>query len=200
MIEPYYITGRGVARVYKTLTESDERLDSDDNVAVNVRVEKLHKGGRKNGDANLSPLMRTLIGAAAEVDNNNAETAKQFRVSDRAVANYRKGRTSHDAAIQPIAKQGVEAIVEKVGTMQAVKEKATSRLSSLFDGPISEENLDTLKPREAISAAKDLATVIDRVTPKTDVQDNRVQFVIFAPRQKEEKEYDVVNVSAREVD
>jgi hypothetical protein len=64
--------------VYKTVTESDERLSRDDNLAAKVEVRKLHEGGRKNGDTNLSPLMRTLIGAAAEVDGNNAKTAKTF--------------------------------------------------------------------------------------------------------------------------
>lgn len=189
--------------LYKTVTESDERIAAEDNLSPLLRVEKLHKGGRNNGDKNLSPMLRTIIGAAAELDGNNAETARTFGVSDRAVANYRRGRTSHDTAIQPADKNAVEKVVEAGRDKRAeAKDAAIDRLASLFDGdgPISEDNIKTLKPREGIAAAKDLATVIDRITPKDANVDNRVQFVIFAPRQKEEKEYDVVNVDAREVD
>jgi hypothetical protein len=144
--------------VYKTVTESDARIAREDNLASKVEIRKLHEGGRKNGDTNLSPLMRTLIGAAAELDGNNAKTAKTFGVSDRAVANYRKGRTSHSTEIKAAAKSDVDEIVTIAKDQkQDIKSKATSRLDSLFDGPISEENLSTLKPREAISAAKDLA-------------------------------------------
>ena len=186
--------------MYKSVKESDERLNSDDNIAAKVRVEPLHKGGKKHGDANLSPMMRTLIGAAAEVDGNNASTARTFGCSDRAVANYKLGRTSHSESIDPVARSEVQEQVEVLtDKREGIKDKALSRLDSLFDGPISAENLDTLKPREGISAAKDLATVIDRVTPKDNIQDNRVQFVIFAPRQREEKEYETVDVEAREV-
>jgi hypothetical protein len=186
--------------VYKTVTESDERIDREDNLANKVEIRKLHEGGRKNGDTNLSPMMRTLIGAAAEVDQNNAKTAKTFGVSDRAVANYRKGRTSHSTPIKAEAKTEVEEVVETVRDQkQDIKSKATSRLDSLFDGPISAENLQTLKPREAVSVAKDLATVIDRVSIRESGQDQKVQINIFAPRQREEKEYEVVDVSARDV-
>jgi predicted transcriptional regulator len=144
--------------------------------------------------------MRTLIGAAAEVDGNNAKTAKTFGCSDRAVANYRKGRTSHSQPVKATARAEVEEVVEKVEKSgEGVKEKAKSRLESLFDGPISKENLATLKPREAISAAKDLATVIDRVSVREHGPEQKVQVVIFAPRQREEKEYEVIDVSARDV-
>jgi hypothetical protein len=186
--------------VYKTVTESDERLSREDNLASKVEVRKLHEGGRKNGDTNLTPLMRTLIGAAAEVDGNNAKTAKTFGVSDRAVANYRKGRTSQSGPISPAARaEVVEVAEEKEKSGEGIKEKAKSRLDSLFDGPISAENLSTLKPREAISAAKDLATVIDRVSVRESGDKQQVQVVIFAPRQRDEKEYEAIDVSARDV-
>jgi hypothetical protein len=187
--------------VYKTVEESDERLQDEDNLCAKIDVKPLHVGGRKNGDKNISPMMRTLIGAAAEIDGNNAATARTFGVSDRQVANVRLGRTSHSETIDPVAKAEVAEVVEKsTDTRTQVREKASSRLASLFDSAISEENLATLKPREAISAAKDLATVIDRVTPKEGNSGNAVQFVIFAPRQKEEKEYETVDVESREVD
>ena len=186
--------------MYKTVTESDARIHREDNLANKVEVRKLHEGGRKNGDTNLSPLMRTLIGAAAELDGNNATTAKTFNVSDRAVANYRRGRTSRDMPVKAEAKSDVEEVVATATEQgQGIKAKATSRLDSLFDGPISAENLSTLKPREAISAAKDLATVIDRVSVRESGDDKRIQVVIFAPRQREEKEYEAIDVTARDV-
>ena len=186
--------------MYKTVTESDARISRGDNLASKVSIRKLHVGGRKNGDTNLSPMMRTLIGAAGELDGSNAKTAKTFGVSNRSVANYRKGRTSHSQAIKPAAKADIDlAVTEAKGRGEGIKAKATSRLDSLFDGPISAENLSTLKPREAISAAKDLATVIDRVSVRESGHDQRVQIQIFAPRQREEKEYEVVDVTARDV-
>jgi hypothetical protein len=175
-------------------------MAGDENLCTKLLVKPLHVGGRKNGDNNLSPMMRTLIGAAAELDGNNAKVARTFGVSDRAVANYKVGRTSHSTAIEPAAASALTEVIEKGQDRRAeAKEKAIDRLASLFDGPISEENLSTLKPREAISAAKDLATVIDRVTPKDQNVDNRVQFVVFAPRQKTEKEYEAIDINAREI-
>jgi hypothetical protein len=186
--------------VYKTVQESDERLSREDNLAVQVRVEPLHKGGRKSGDANLSPMMRTIIGAAAKLDGP-AAASKTFNVSDRQASNLALGRKTRDEAINPNAAAEVVEVAEKAKSVnEQVKEKAGSRLASLFDGPISAENISTLKPREAISAAKDLATVIDRVSPKEREFGTGVQFVIFAPRQKEEDEYETIDVTAREVD
>jgi len=182
------------------VTDSDDRIAGEDNLAHKLVTKPLHVGGRKNGDNNLSPMMRTLIGAAAKLDDNNSSTAKAFGVSDRAVANYRDGKTSESMAVEPAAISALDKVVEQGRDRRAeAKEKAIDRLASLFDGPISTENLDTLKPREAISAAKDLATVIDRVTPKDQSVDNRVQFVVFTPRQKEEKEYETIEINAREI-
>ena len=194
--------GESVMSLYKTVEESNDRLNAEDNLCLGVDVKPLHTGGRKNGDKNLSPMMRTLIGAAAVIDGDNKKTAKTFGVSDRQVANLKLGRTSHSETIDPVAKSNVVEVVEaaQIDTRAQVRDKASSRLASLFDGPISEENLATLKPREAISAAKDLATVIDRVSPREAHHGNQVQFVVFAPRQKEEKEYETVEIDAREVD
>jgi hypothetical protein len=192
--------------LYRTIEESDERINGEDNIAKPdaVHIKKLHDGkrGPKPGTHRLSPSMRNLIGAAAEISNNNATVAKEFGVSERQVANYRKGRASHDAPIVPAAKEEITEIVEtqKEKTLSSVKDKAVSSLHSLFDDPISPENLSTLKPREAISAAKDLATIVDKVTPKEVVQDNRIQLVVFSPRQREESEYNVVEIEGRELE
>ena len=127
------------------------------------------------------------------------------------MANYRKGRRSHDAPIEPAAREevieivkeasAVESGVDRVTPKEQVVHKATSRLAALFDddGPISERNLKSLKPREGISAAKDRAAVIDRVSPKGPGDEMRVQVQVFAPRMREEKEYEAIEVTARDI-
>lgn len=187
-----------------TLKESDERLARGDNYANFVEVRKLRNDdrGRKEGRKTLSPMMRNLIGAAARIDGAKS-AGKAFDVSESSARHYSKGRTGQEQPIVPAARAEV---VKHEDNIKSKREKIVNgsydRIAALFDddGPVNEENLKAMKPREAVSVAKDLAAIVDRVTPKEKDTGQRVQVVVFAPRQKEEKDYEVVDIDARVIE
>ncbi|MHC4648743.1 MAG: hypothetical protein ACYTBJ_25075 [Planctomycetota bacterium] len=187
-----------------TLKESDERIARQDNYANFVEVRKLRDDdrGRKTGRKTLSPMMRNLIGAAARIDGAKS-ASKAFDVSESSARHYSKGRTGQE---QPIVKAEKAEVEKHVDNIRTKREKITNgsydAIAALFDddGPVSAENVKAMKPREAVSVAKDLAAVVDRITPKEKDTGQKVQVVVFAPRQKEEKDYESIDIDARVVE
>lgn len=186
------------------IEQSDARLNHPENLANNVEYRKARNGGRAKGGKNLSPMMRNLIGAAARVDGNYASTARNFGVDERVVSHAAKGRTGQNSPVKSEVVEEMEEIAKATVAerQEVILDKSYDAISSLFDddGPITPQNLKTLKPREAINAAKDLAAVVDRVTPKQQTGDGKVNVVIFAPRVKDEKEYEAIDIDARTIE
>lgn len=187
-----------------TIQESDIRLERPDNYANNVEVRKLRDDdrGRKKGQKALSPMMRNLIGAAARIDGPK-KAAETFNVSESSARHYEKGRVGQD---QPLDHSARAEIRKHEDVIKEKREKIVGssydRIAALFDddGPVNTDNLKSLKPREAVSVAKDLASVIERVSPKEKDTGQRVQVVVFAPRQKEEKDYESIDIETRVVE
>ena len=154
---------------------------------------KLNNGGRSLGARGISDGMRKIIGAAAHHDTL-ASVAETFGVSPTTVAMAKKGNVGvnrHDPEL-------AEAITEKVeASEKAVREAALTRLAEMFASSISPEALGTLKPREAVSAARDLSTVVEKMTPKADGAKTAV--FIHIARERSEDEYDAVEVRTKEV-
>jgi len=159
----------------------EERLDHPDNLCNRlVEFRPLNNGGKTVGDVNLPPSLRTLIASVAVQDG--AKTAAQaFDLSPAG---------AHKIAKKEIEAGRVESKTDKI------REKALDSLASLFDSVITAETLGTLKTREGIGAAKDLASVVERIAPKT-VGGNNVQFVVFSPRIRAEEEYEAIDITPR---
>ena len=160
---------------------AEERLSHPNNLCNKlVEFRPLNGGGKSVGDVNIPPSLRTLIASAAQIAPVK-EVAKAFDVSPSHVHNLVKKET---------AEGRVESKVDRI------RDKALDSLASLFDGVITAENLGGLKTREGISAAKDLASVVERIAPKTS-GGNNVQFVVFSPRIRSEEEYEAIDITPR---
>ncbi len=165
------------------MSNVQDRLDHPDNLCNKlVEFRPLHGGGKSVGDVNLPAPLRSLIANAALIDTQ-ASVAKTFDVSPGGVSKIVKRETEAGR---------VESKSEKI------RDKALDSLASLFESAITAESLSGMKPREAISAAKDLAAVVERVSDgKKDGP--RVQYVVFSPRVRSEEEYEVIDVDAKRI-
>ena len=160
---------------------TEERLTHPDNLCNKlVEFRPMTGTGKHVGDVNLPPGLRTLIAAVA-VDSGSKVAAKTFDVSPSSVASITKKETEAGR---------VESKTDKI------RDKALDSLTSLFESVITETNLAGLKTREGIGAAKDLASVIERIAPKS-APGNNVQFVVFSPRIRSEEEYESIDITPR---
>lgn len=165
------------------MSKVEERLEHPDNLCNKlVEFRPLHGGGKSVGDVNLPAPLRTLIACAA-LESSQKSVARAFDVSEGGVSKIVK---------REVAEGRVESKNDKI------REKALDSLASLFDQAITAEKLGGMKPREAVSAAKDLAAVVERVSPKTP-EGPRVTFNVFSPRVRSEEEYEVVDIDARRI-
>lgn len=170
-------------------TSVDARLNSPANLVNRLAVYRPLHQHKVNGRVDLPPLLRTIIGAAANVSEDTQKSlGDTFGVDQSTVSNAKHGKVN--------GKGNGDLAVKIAQSVDKVKEKAYDRLVSLFENNISEENLATLKTREAISAAKDIAAVIDRISPKSGDNGNKIAFVVYAPRIRGEQEYESIEVAS----
>jgi len=156
-----------------------------------VVYKPLHNGGRTNGAKEIPPTIRALIGITAHHDTI-ASTMETFGVSQSTVSASKKGNVGvnrHDPDLKDAIDRGVE------GETKSIREVALERLAGMFNGVINQQNLDAMKPVEAVRAAKDLATIVEKVTPKQKIGPTAV-FISYVPP-KEEREYPSVDVTAK---
>lgn len=165
------------------MSDVDERLAHGENLCNKlVEFRPLHGGGKSVGDVNLPSSLRTLIANAALMDSQKS-VARTFDLSQGGVSKIVKRETEEGR---------VESKSEKI------RDKALDSLASLFDQAITADKLNGMKPREAISAAKDLAAVVERVSDgKKDGPS--VKFVVFQPRVRSEEEYEIIDVDAKRI-
>ena len=155
-----------------------------------VVYEPLHKGTR-NGGREVPPLIRELIGVTAHFDTIK-NTAKAFNVSTSTVAQAKKGNVGVDRHDPELAAR-IDANVEKKD--KSVKDIALERLATMFSNVITDENLaGVTNPIKAVSVAKDLAIITEKLTPR--VAGVNAAVFIQIPRVKDESEYESVDVKA----
>lgn len=170
-------------------------LGDERNLAVrnpNVTFLKAHRGGRTNGAKEIPPMIRTLIGIAAHNDTL-ASTARAFGVCERTVSAAKIGNVGVDRHDEDV-KEAIDTVVEKKD--KNLRDVALDRLAGMFASVINDQNLGAMKPREAVSAAKDIATIVEKLTPRSG--GNSVAVFVHAPRVKDEREFgEVVEVAYR---
>jgi len=167
-------------------------LNDPRNLAVAFPTFIKRENGRTNGAKEIPSSIRTLIGVSAHRDTI-ASVAEAFGVSPSTVAQAKKGNVGvnrHDEDL----KATIDEIVGK--QKKDLREVALERLSGMFASVINDQNLGTLPVRAAVGAAKDIATIVDRLTPKAN--NTNVAVFVHPPRMKDESEYgEVIVVAAR---
>jgi hypothetical protein len=153
-------------------------------------------GGRTHGAIEIPPILREVIGVAAH-SSTIRRTAEAFDVSESTVSMAKKGNVGvnrHDPELRERIDNRVRAEGEEVKKKEeSLRDVAMNRLAGMFASVITEENLAGItKVREAVTVARDLATIVERISPKNS--NGNVAVFIHAPRIKSETEYDAVDV------
>lgn len=175
--------------------EVQSRLDSPNNLA-----NKLGKGNRKNhenagrkeGDVNLHPVVRSVIAVSAEFDTAK-NVAEEFGVSPAAVHNYKHGKHTGTGNIEE------DLVKAKKETVDNLYGKAASILMKTLN-ILDEEGVlkkDT-KVTTLSSIAKDMSVIIKNTGEKEENKDTKVIIITAAP--KEMKSYDVIEVESAVVE
>lgn len=173
---------------YISEEQAKERLDSPDNLLNRLRVKELKTAGRPAGKPNFSTMEKVLAGSLAHIVGNK-EAADIVGMSPQHVMNIKNG------------KEGGEEVQEQIKTtIGKARDVALEKLVSSLDA-LTPSKISSLKARDAAAVARDMSTVVDKLTPKEEGNKNNGVIVqIYAPQQHtDETVYPVVEVGAEKV-
>lgn len=178
----------GIVSESEFFTELDD-LNNDKKPIAEVVDKSI--GGRNKGDVEVPDSLRKIIGETALEDRQDGlELAKAFGVSDSSVAAYKSGSTSCATynGGNPALKSHMNSARERI------IRKARRKLFGALDN-ITDDKLEQTKARDLAGIAKDMSAVIKNLEP--EVKDNNstnVNIVMYAPRMRQEIDYETITV------
>lgn len=168
--------------------EAKTRLSSLDNLINKLQLKRIHNGGR--------PLNR----------KNDTDDARE-RVAETAII---KGPTQaaieHDTTISRASLLSKGIITHGLGNDEELTPRVVSKRQQVHEKALDiivaslgqlEPQLNGVKKARDLSAiAADMAKIADRTTPREVTADGKpnVQVIVYAPRIRDESEYDVVEI------
>jgi len=160
-----------------------------ENVDSKIQIKPVITGGKILGHKDLTTEERILIGTVARAKLSSVnELAEEFNLNRRHVSNLSLGRTTYTST--PAFKPHPELEAAIKDNLGIVQEKAIDLLLRSI-GVITDEKLAKTSAKDASSIAANASKIVSNCMPK-ETQDNRIQVVMYAPRQKELKEFDVI--------
>lgn len=173
---------------------SDEDFDKEvDRVNKLPEIISLPEKGRGNGNKQVPDSLRKIIGETNELDSRQEALtlARSFGISDSSVSAYANGSTSTSSYHNPNSE--LKNHINE--STQRIQKKARARL---FDAlkHITEEKLSEAKLRDVASVARDMSAIVKDFSPEEQLENNnnRPQFVIYAPTFRKEESFDVIVV------
>ena len=162
--------------------------DSRDNLVI----KKIQHGTEHNDRKSLSTEERVLIGSMARAGfGTHQEIADEMGLAKSTVTNASQGRTTFSTHPRFVPHPELEEkILDK---LEPVREKALQKLMQSLD-VISEEKLEDLSAKDASVVASNMSKIVVNTLPKNEMNDNRIQIVMYGPKQKELKDFEVVEV------
>lgn len=134
---------------------------------------------------------RVLIGTIARAGLGTVqEVADAFGVGHESVENYKMGRTTRVS--EPLYKPHPELEERIVKNLDIVQERAVDVLLRSL-GVITDEKLAKASAKDASSIAANASKIVQNCAPQI-AQDNRIQVIMYAPKQKELKDYQTVEI------
>lgn len=158
-----------------------------------AEIVEMEQRGRKPGDNNVPSSLRSLIGATAAVEGREAalSLARDFGISASSVSAYSKGATSTKSYHEP--KKEIQDVINL--RKKHASKKALLRLHNTLDR-ITPDKLDSLDASDLSVIAKNMAAVVKVMEPDNHgASAPLVQFQLFAPPQREEASFDVIQVN-----
>lgn len=175
-----------------TKEQAEKRLNSPDNILNKVErknshfeIRKLHAGGRKEGVTTLTKADRLIAGTLGQIYDQSS-VAKDFGITRQHVNNLAHGRTDSRG-------NGSGTGLAESGILDEVKERALQKVLSAVD-LMSDKKLEGCNAKDLAGIASNMSKVYSNVSPKDNNDGARVQVVLYAPRVKEEREFQVVEI------
>lgn len=154
-------------------------------------IKKIKHGGGGNHKS-LSTEERVMIGSLARAGlGTHQEIADELGVARSTVINASQGRTTFSTHPRFVPHPELE---EKIlNKLEPVREKALERLMKSLD-VITDAKLEDLDAKDASVVAGNMSKIVVNTMPKNENNDNRIQIVMYGPKQKDLKEFDVVEI------
>jgi len=146
--------------------------------------------GRGNTKEVTNEMRALIAGCAIKGEGTGAEIAKEFNVSRSSVSAYKGGATS-TTDLGKRTDTELEAKNKKV--KGRIIEKTTSRLEAAIEG-ITIEKIDQASLRTLSGLAKDMSSVIRSIEGDGDGGGVKTNINIYAPRMRQEDDYEVIEV------
>lgn len=175
---------------------SDEDFDReiDNKVRTPVNHKIIPDRGRSQGDNNVPESLRKIIGDTAVSDGRKESVAlaESFGISKSSASAYANGAVSTSSYNKPN-----EKLIEGMNnTRLRIAKRAQNKLMMTLRH-LTEDKLEGADAREISGVAKDMATVYDKMQPKSDPRDTvQVQFILYKPEMKRMDEYKVIDVES----
>lgn len=190
---PSNLTKRETKKPRRQLEDKSERKDARTEIidveTGEVIITPTNNGGRRGGDKNMSPKMRALVGAVAQVDTLE-NTANAFGVSKHHVHELKHGKHSN-------AQGQNEELIEEVNAQLAKPhDLALSKLVDTLTAITPDKIQRTVKAKDLASVAASLARVAQATAPIKEVGTglDGTRLVVYAPTFKQENNYQTVTV------
>lgn len=159
--------------------EAQRRLRSERNTAArsNHVVVETHRNGRGQ---TIPTELKVLVGTLAHVDTQK-NVAEAFDVPQSDVSLIKNGKV------------GGAAVAEKIEqNLEVVRDKAIEKLMICL-GLLTPEKLAEEKARSVSAIAADMSRVVEKTLPRQNAGP-QVQLVVYAPQQRDESKYRVIEV------
>lgn len=176
--------------MYLSEDEGRERLAHPDNLS-NVVVEIRQRAGRPAGSTRLSPAAREIVAQAARV-LPPIEVAHAFGITRRTASNLSRGVSSNSSKGRQVVNEDLKEAVDKVeeDRTKAISGKALDILMATL-GDVDPSKIKSQQTK--VKVAKDLAIIHEKMNG-TGPQAGLTKVLIYAPRQKDLKDYDIIDV------
>lgn len=189
--------------------EVTERLNSPDNLMNQIKrdssvsVIPLPTQGRQKGDVAIGDHMRDLLAITRKTGEETLEDISiVFGVAPSTISNAARGLNGDGSYDKELANVGNDLIKRENLKIEEKEEAAHSEALDILMG-----SLQVLKPMiasgsgmkasEAASIAKTMSGIASEMRkPQIEITVNPTKVVLFAPRMKEEKEYEIIDVES----
>lgn len=133
---------------------------------------------------------RVLIGTLAKTGlDSQKNIAEEFNINQAQVSYLKNSRVNNLA--NPTYKEHPELRQALDNKLSEVQEKSLNLLTRALG--ISEDKIDAVNAKDASIIALNAARVISNVAPRS-TEESKINIVMYAPRQKELKEYEVEEI------
>lgn len=151
--------------------------------------------GRKAGDNNVPSGLRALIAGAHATEGRQAalSIAREFGVSPSSASAYANGVTSTTSYNGPKKQDIIDFVKQRKAR---VTKKALRVMTSAIDN-ITDDKLESADAKDLAVIAKNMGSIVADMadTNQANINNNGVNFVIFAPPVMKEEQYGAISTT-----